>query len=96
MESPRVASITKRILDLALGLPILLLAAPLIAAAALAIKFESGQILRQHFAANPAAAEEWRLTQKLQRDPRVTGLGRFLRVAAWTSCLSCGMSCATK
>jgi lipopolysaccharide/colanic/teichoic acid biosynthesis glycosyltransferase len=79
MESPRVASITKRILDLALGLPILLLAAPLIAAAALAIKFESGQILRQHFAANPAAAEEWRLTQKLQRDPRVTGLGRFLR-----------------
>jgi Undecaprenyl-phosphate galactose phosphotransferase WbaP len=114
VEMPRTllrpdARITKRILDLLLGLPLLLLASPLIAAASLAIKFESDggvfyghlrvgrdkrmfkvwklrsmatngdQILRQHFAANPAAAEEWRLTQKLQHDPRVTKLGRFLR-----------------
>jgi exopolysaccharide production protein ExoY len=30
-------------------------------------------------AANPIAATEWNRTQKLQNDPRVTRLGRFLR-----------------
>lgn len=32
-----------------------------------------------HLAADPAAREEWNLTQKLRRDPRITSLGRFLR-----------------
>jgi lipopolysaccharide/colanic/teichoic acid biosynthesis glycosyltransferase len=30
-------------------------------------------------AAHPALAEEWRLTQKLKDDPRVTRLGKLLR-----------------
>ena len=39
----------------------------------------SNSILAQHLANNPCAAEEWRRTQKLTSDPRVTPLGRFLR-----------------
>lgn len=35
--------------------------------------------LAAHLAANPDAAAEWNLTQKLKRDPRITGLGRILR-----------------
>jgi lipopolysaccharide/colanic/teichoic acid biosynthesis glycosyltransferase len=37
------------------------------------------QILRDHLAANPAAAAEWAATQKLKNDPRVTKVGAFLR-----------------
>ncbi|HZN38538.1 MAG TPA: exopolysaccharide biosynthesis polyprenyl glycosylphosphotransferase [Planctomycetota bacterium] len=37
------------------------------------------QILRDHLAANPAAAAEWAATQKLKDDPRVTRVGAFLR-----------------
>jgi lipopolysaccharide/colanic/teichoic acid biosynthesis glycosyltransferase len=36
-------------------------------------------ILAAHVAANPAAADEWALSHKLRDDPRVTGLGAFLR-----------------
>lgn len=36
-------------------------------------------ILKKHLAENPQAAEEWKATQKLQNDPRVTSLGKFLR-----------------
>ena len=36
-------------------------------------------VLRRHLASDPALAEEWRLTHKLKRDPRVTGLGKLLR-----------------
>lgn len=36
-------------------------------------------ILSEHLAANPAAAEEWRLKRKLKVDPRVTRFGRVLR-----------------
>jgi lipopolysaccharide/colanic/teichoic acid biosynthesis glycosyltransferase len=36
-------------------------------------------ILAQYLAANPAAAHEWALDHKLRTDPRVTGLGAFLR-----------------
>jgi Undecaprenyl-phosphate galactose phosphotransferase WbaP len=39
-------------------------------------------ILQQHLRDNPAAAEEWRRTQKLQNDPRITRLGRFLRITS--------------
>lgn len=35
--------------------------------------------LADHLAKNPEAAEEWKLTQKLQDDPRVTALGQHLR-----------------
>ena len=35
--------------------------------------------LEAHLAAHPDAAREWRSTQKLKRDPRVTRIGRFLR-----------------
>jgi len=36
-------------------------------------------VLRRHLENNPALAEEWRLTQKLKHDPRVTRLGKILR-----------------
>ncbi len=36
-------------------------------------------ILKQHLKENPEAAKEWEETQKLQNDPRVTRLGKFLR-----------------
>lgn len=36
-------------------------------------------VLNRHLAAHPALAEEWRLTQKLKDDPRVTRLGKLLR-----------------
>lgn len=37
------------------------------------------EVLERYLAANPAAAEEWRLSRKLANDPRVTRFGRFLR-----------------
>lgn len=37
------------------------------------------QILARHLAENPEAAREWRETQKLRDDPRVTPLGATLR-----------------
>ena len=36
-------------------------------------------VLAQYLAQNPAAEREWRETQKLAHDPRVTAIGRFLR-----------------
>ncbi len=38
--------------------------------------------LRKFLAANPAAAVEWSRSHKLQDDPRVTAIGRFLRVTS--------------
>jgi exopolysaccharide production protein ExoY len=35
--------------------------------------------LNEHLERNPSAAEEWRATRKLCRDPRVTWIGNFLR-----------------
>ena len=35
--------------------------------------------LRLHLISNPEALQEWRVGQKLRRDPRVTSLGRLLR-----------------
>jgi Undecaprenyl-phosphate galactose phosphotransferase WbaP len=37
------------------------------------------QILEAHLNSNPEFKKEWQETQKLRHDPRVTGLGRFLR-----------------
>ena len=39
----------------------------------------SDRVLEQLLASDPSAAAEWNATQKLRRDPRVTGVGRFLR-----------------
>ena len=36
-------------------------------------------ILKDYLDANPAAAAEWELKQKLADDPRITRIGRFLR-----------------
>lgn len=40
---------------------------------------DSDRRLAEYLAANPEAAREWELTQKLKDDPRVTRLGAFLR-----------------
>ncbi len=40
---------------------------------------DAEQKLREHLKANPAAAEEWARDHKLDDDPRITRLGRFLR-----------------
>jgi lipopolysaccharide/colanic/teichoic acid biosynthesis glycosyltransferase len=39
----------------------------------------SDTVLKQHLAADAGAAAEWRATQKLAADPRITPLGAFLR-----------------
>jgi Undecaprenyl-phosphate galactose phosphotransferase WbaP len=39
----------------------------------------SGEVLERYLAAHPEARAEWRQTHKLKCDPRVTGVGRFLR-----------------
>jgi len=43
---------------------------------------ESEKILKDHLATNPQAATEWMETRKLRCDPRLTGVGRFLRRAS--------------
>ncbi|MCS0501281.1 sugar transferase [Ancylobacter mangrovi] len=40
---------------------------------------DADRVLRDHLAANPAAAEEWQRTRKLANDPRITFVGRMLR-----------------
>ncbi len=39
----------------------------------------SENVLNDLLAADPAAAAEWEMTQKLRNDPRITRIGRFLR-----------------
>jgi lipopolysaccharide/colanic/teichoic acid biosynthesis glycosyltransferase len=39
----------------------------------------SDEVLNKYLAANPEAAQEWKQTHKLRKDPRVTRLGNFLR-----------------
>jgi len=39
----------------------------------------ANEVLVQHLAANPEAETEWLETQKLTHDPRITGIGKFLR-----------------
>jgi exopolysaccharide production protein ExoY len=38
--------------------------------------------LDEYLALDPIATQEWRLNQKLDSDPRVTGVGRLLRMAS--------------
>ncbi len=40
---------------------------------------DSQEQLRLHLEANPEAAREWALTQKLKDDPRITAFGNFIR-----------------
>jgi exopolysaccharide production protein ExoY len=40
---------------------------------------KAGNKLEEYLAQNPAARAEWDETQKLRNDPRITGIGRFLR-----------------
>ena len=40
---------------------------------------DADKILAAYLEANPEAAEEWAVTQKLKRDPRITRVGAFLR-----------------
>lgn len=42
----------------------------------------SQEALRQHLESRPQARAEWEATQKLRNDPRITRLGRFLRVTS--------------
>ncbi|GGE01097.1 exopolysaccharide biosynthesis protein [Aureimonas endophytica] len=42
----------------------------------------SAEALEKHLAASPAARAEWELTHKLKDDPRITGIGRLLRVSS--------------
>lgn len=43
---------------------------------------DAHEALRQYLASNPQAEKEWRETNKLRDDPRITLLGRFLRKAS--------------
>jgi Undecaprenyl-phosphate galactose phosphotransferase WbaP len=43
---------------------------------------DADAVLRSHLTKNPELDEEWRLTQKLKDDPRVTRLGKLLRRAS--------------
>lgn len=40
---------------------------------------DADRLLEAHLAADPAARQEWDLTQKLKDDPRITRVGRLLR-----------------
>ncbi len=40
---------------------------------------EADKVLEHLLANDPVAAMEWRVTQKLRRDPRITSVGHFLR-----------------
>jgi lipopolysaccharide/colanic/teichoic acid biosynthesis glycosyltransferase len=42
----------------------------------------SAEVLERHLAENAAARAEWDASQKLRNDPRITTLGRFLRVTS--------------
>ncbi len=42
----------------------------------------SDKILAEHLAADPEARAEWEANHKLRRDPRITGVGRFLRASS--------------
>jgi lipopolysaccharide/colanic/teichoic acid biosynthesis glycosyltransferase len=40
------------------------------------------QVLEEYLANNPAARWEWNETHKLNKDPRVTSIGKFLRASS--------------
>ena len=107
-----VGGTLKRLMDIGVALVALVLALPLLAMVALAIKLTMGgpvvfahrrigfagagfdcykfrtmikgaeEVLAQYLDAHPEAAAEWARRRKLSRDPRVTFLGRMLRVSS--------------
>ena len=40
---------------------------------------DASQVLEEYLSSNPTLREEWRRSQKLRNDPRITCIGRFLR-----------------
>jgi exopolysaccharide production protein ExoY len=42
----------------------------------------SAEVLERHLAESPTARAEWDASQKLRNDPRITALGKFLRVTS--------------
>jgi Undecaprenyl-phosphate galactose phosphotransferase WbaP len=46
------------------------------------MRVNGDEILREHLAGFAAARAEWESARKLRRDPRVTAVGRFLRVTS--------------
>jgi lipopolysaccharide/colanic/teichoic acid biosynthesis glycosyltransferase len=40
---------------------------------------DSERVLSKHLAGNPSARLEWQRSRKLQNDPRITSVGKFLR-----------------
>ncbi len=46
------------------------------------MKLDSEQILLELLTASPAIEREWANTRKIERDPRVTRIGRFLRISS--------------
>lgn len=107
-----VGGTLKRAMDICIAVVALLLALPLLAMVALAIKLTMGgpvvfahrrigfagagfdcykfrtmikgaeEVLAQYLDAHPEAAAEWAQRRKLMHDPRVTFLGKMLRVAS--------------
>lgn len=101
----------KRAFDLAITLPMCVLAAPIVLLAAVAILIvdrqrpffvdqrvgrggvlfrclklrtmrSDPQLLARHFDAHPEELDLYQRTRKLSRDPRITRLGRFLRMSS--------------
>lgn len=102
---------SKRCLDIAVAVALLLALAPLMILLAIAVRLDGGPSLFGHrrvgfggrpfrclkfrsmrvaadttlmelLRTDPDARREWEANRKLQRDPRVTALGRFLRVSS--------------
>lgn len=46
------------------------------------MKQNSDALLESHLALNPQAAQEWAHNRKLKHDPRVTWMGKFLRITS--------------
>ena len=43
---------------------------------------DNDAVLKKHLAENPQAAVEWAASQKLRRDPRITAIGKLLRLTS--------------
>jgi exopolysaccharide production protein ExoY len=43
---------------------------------------DADSVLESHLAENPQAAQEWLVAQKLENDPRITRIGKYLRMTS--------------
>lgn len=107
-----VGGLSKRVLDLAIAIPALIVLAPLLALTAIIVRLSDGgpalfcqrrvgynnkkfncfkfrtmvvdaeARLNALLDRDPVAAAQWRAVRKLEKDPRVTALGRFLRMSS--------------